>query len=225
MMNSTGPTLLDRHGERILLSVCEADKYTLGPIQWTRMILPDSLESLQRFVEKLTWYFWSGFVECVRGNYEGHHNVILFTHEVGGKSTERPDVSCWIVCGHGLLHGDEWPFLPQAGLGKTKRKWEMLVNDIDMDAYHDAFSIDGKFPPLVIHITWFLSLFYMACRELVLNNTYTRSMQVAAPDVHRVHHVSKIDDQPLAIWLLFLVFVYLPGGSYCVWFDELRSTE
>ena len=54
--------------------------------------LPDSLEILRRLVEKLTWYFLSGFIEEVRGNYEGYHNIVLFKHETCRKNTERPDM-------------------------------------------------------------------------------------------------------------------------------------
>ena len=59
--------------------------------------LPDSLQSslrtFRRLVEKLTWHFCAGFVENVRDNHEGHHNVFPFTHKARRKNTERPEVA------------------------------------------------------------------------------------------------------------------------------------
>ena len=43
-------------------------------------------------VEKLTWYLRYGFIEEVRGNYKGYHNIFLFKHETRRKNNERPDM-------------------------------------------------------------------------------------------------------------------------------------
>ena len=79
--------------------IFEGDKYITLIRYIAHSHLPDSLESLRTFrrlIEELTRYLRSGFLENVRGNYQGHYNVFLFTHEARCKNTERPDVSCWI---------------------------------------------------------------------------------------------------------------------------------
>ena len=94
--------------------------------------LPDSLEShwtFQRFIEKLTRYFRSGFIEYVRGNYEGYHSVFAFTHQARCKSTERPDVPCWICQVSDQRVRRLWSFSPQNMWG-VSRKWEKFVDDI-----------------------------------------------------------------------------------------------
>ena len=58
--------------------------------------LPDSLQSLRTFrrlVDKLARYLGSGLLKKMRGNYEGHYNAFLFTHEARRKNTEWPGVA------------------------------------------------------------------------------------------------------------------------------------